>query len=276
MNLVRLGLLCAVAVHGADVLEEDGDDAQATLTYQLEHALSDENDVFTPRGSLTVRLPRFTPPGKKRPAPVVLRPDPLTLSAEDAAAFGALVTRGGLYRVRLRESDGGDKAPVMNSLRACELAISGMEEDMTLILDEEGQISGLDYGTSQGFQGCTSGAAPAAGELQLKTRADAVLPRLAAAVPIQSKLAPKGGAAAAVAPNSQAALAAASDPDAPAEEAPQPGFFRRYWYIIVPAMLFIMVGEPPPDDSRGGGRGGGGSGSGVEAAPRRVHPSKRS
>ena len=287
--VVLFALSVAVCSGAAEEDEEEDFDRHSTLTYELEHALNDESDVFTPRGKLTVRLPRpdaHPPtPGKKRPAPQVSRPDPFKLSAEEAAAFAALVTRGGTYRVRLRPATaaaasaggsggGGADAYVMNSLRACELALAGMEEDMTLILDEEGHVAGLDYGTSRGHQGCVRGdgsklVGSGAPELQLRTRADAVLPRIAAAVPMPKGRSPR--AAAAVAPNSQAALAASGDPDAPAEEQPQPGFFRRYWYIIVPAMLFLLAGEPPAEEGGGGGGGGGGG-----APPKRVHPSKRS
>eukprot|EP00937_MAST-01D_sp_MAST-1D-sp2_P007466 g7466.t1 len=277
-------------------LEMDG---FSTHTVVMEHALGSDG-AWAKRGQqLTVRIPSALTPGSRGALrPEILSPPSVKIVGEDAQRFKALVERGGRYRIRARSAPG---APyVIASIAACELAHASLEEDITLHVNDEGHVSGIDYQTTRGHQGCTVGALPEdagalaegeeedeedtaaeEGRVVLVTRAEALLPKVAAAVPTKTRLAP--GAASSRPPNSQAALAAAGEKgDGQGEEKPQPGFFRRYWYIILPMMLFLLSAPAPEEAGQGGGGGGGGGGAGRAAArggggggQRRQHPSMR-
>ena len=65
-------------------------------------------------------------------------PDSMPLVGANATAFADLAKADGVYRIRIRRE--GARAWASASIRACDLAASGYEEDLSVALDARGDV----------------------------------------------------------------------------------------------------------------------------------------
>jgi len=110
------------------------------VTYKLQHAFG-LTAAFQDRGNIEVLVDSgaltLIPPPEDQP---VLVPE----GSFDKIAREMRQPDGGLYRLRAQRSDAS--APViMTSVRLCDVVRAGFRENITLTLDVEGRLLGLEY-----------------------------------------------------------------------------------------------------------------------------------
>jgi len=111
------------------------------VTYKLQHAFG-ITGAFQDRGSVEVlvdsgALTLIPPPEEQR----VLVPE----ASLDEIAREMKGFNGGMYRLRAQESDGVSSPVVMTSVHLCDVVRAGFRENITLTLDVEGRLIGLEY-----------------------------------------------------------------------------------------------------------------------------------
>ena len=111
-------------------------------------------------------------------------PDSLPLIGANATAFADLAKADGVYRIRVRRE--GARAWASASIRACDLAASGYEEDLSVALDARGDVVALAYRNAR-LEGCDAGAPGP--EDALKSTAAPALDAVAQVIPVQAKVA---------------------------------------------------------------------------------------
>lgn len=110
------------------------------VTYKLQHAFG-LTAAFQDRGTIEVLVDSgaltLIPPPEDQP---VLVPE----GSFDEIAREMRLPDGGLYRLRAQRT--GASAPViMTSVRLCDVVRAGFRENITLMLDVEGRLLGLEY-----------------------------------------------------------------------------------------------------------------------------------
>ena len=106
--------------------------AAAPYKCDVEHAFGAA--AFARRSTLTVD------PDRANHNKLKFAPDNLPLIGANATAFAELLKADGVYRIRVRRE--GARAWASASIRACDLAASNYEEDLSVALDARGDVEG--------------------------------------------------------------------------------------------------------------------------------------
>ena len=212
--------------------------AAAPYKCDVEHALG-AAAAYARRATLTVD------PERANHNKLKFAPDKLPLIGANATAFADLAKADGVYRIRVRRE--GARAWASASIRACDLAASDYEEDLSVALDARGDVVALAYRNAR-LDGCDA-SAPGS-DAALTSSASPALDAVAQVIPVQAKVARPPSGFGSVLPRDGGARPGGATPGAPGadEERPPPtSFFRKYWHIILPlALLLLTTGEPEP------------------------------
>ena len=203
----------------------------------VEHAFG-AAAAFARRATLTVD------PERANHNKLKFAPDTMPLVGANATAFADLAKADGVYRIRVRRE--GARAWASASIRACDLAASNYEEDLSVALDARGDVVALAYRNAR-LDGCDAGAPGP--EDALKSTAAPALDAVAQVIPVQAKVARPPSGFGSVLPRDGGARpgGAPGAPGADEERPPPTSFFRKYWHIILPlALLLLTTGEPEP------------------------------
>ena len=110
--------------------------AAAPYKCDVEHAFGDAAP-YARRSTLTVD------PERANHNKLKFAPDSMPLVGANATAFADLARADGVYRIRVRRE--GARAWASASIRACDLAASNYEEDLSVQLDARGDVVALAY-----------------------------------------------------------------------------------------------------------------------------------
>ena len=105
--------------------------AAAPYACEIQHAFG-AAAAYARRSTLTVD------PERANHNKLKFAPDSMPLVGANATAFADLVKADGVYRIRVRRE--GARAWASASIRACDLAASGYEEDLSVQLDARGDV----------------------------------------------------------------------------------------------------------------------------------------
>lgn len=204
----------------------------------VEHAFGPEAE-FTHRGymELLVDPSLSTPPSATLP--------PVELS--EAHRLQDLIAKDGLYLIRVSTDDKSTNH-VVAAISACHLRLSSFREEMTLHVEGDGLIVGLDYkapvGPLASTRDCTKMPVPESS--QLFTNIKVVRAASAHSVPLQ-----------AVANSPPPGLMNLKENIATQD--PKTGnqsFLVKYWYVFIPLVLSWMFTAGPPEQGPAGGASG--------------------
>ena len=157
--------------------------AAAPYKCDVEHAYG-AAAAYARRATLTVD------PERANHNKLKFAPDSMPLVGANATAFADLVKADGVYRIRIRRE--GARAWASASIRACDLAASNYEEDLSVALAARGDVVALAYRNAR-LDGCDAGAPGP--EDALKSTAAPALDAVSQVIPVQAKVArPPSGA----------------------------------------------------------------------------------
>ena len=210
--------------------------AAAPYACEVQHAFG-AAAAYARRSTLTVD------PERANHNKLKFAPDSMPLVGANATAFADLVKADGVYRIRVRRE--GARAWASASIRACDLAASNYEEDLSVALDARGDVVALAYRNAR-LDGCGDAPGP---DAALTSSAAPALDSIAQVIPVQAKVARPPSGFGSVLPRDGGARpgGAPGAPGADEERPPPTSFFRKYWHIILPlALLLLTTGEPEP------------------------------
>lgn len=211
----------------------------------IEHAFSPGGD-FSYRGALD--LVGFEGSPSATVPPVNLGPN--------APQLEDLITNDELYLIRVATDDSSGRH-VVAAVPACHLRLASFREDITLHVDWDGIIVGLDYkapvGPLASTRDCTK--MPVSESSKIVTSVKVVRPASAHSVPLQvvADTPPPGLT------NLKETIGT-QDPKTSGNQS----ILAKYWYIFVPMLVFWIMSPATPEQP--GATGGSTSAAGAQAS----------
>ncbi|CAM9124873.1 unnamed protein product [Discosporangium mesarthrocarpum] len=171
------------------------------------------------------------------------------LTANDLSRFHDLLIADGLYQIKLSSNDGQYTSEIFTAVPACDLRLAGFREEITLHVDPQGAVIGLDYkapvGPLASTKDCKKLKMPES--MHIHSSVKVVRAAEAQGIPVQV-----------TAPTPPPGLGHLKEKT---EHNPGQGsqsMLVKYWYIFLPLALTWMFSTAPPPPAGGGGGGGSG------------------